>query len=793
MKHSLLARYVKLALFTAIASTSLTAFADDQIERIIVKGQKIDRELQETPTSVAVITESQIEDEQLINLYEVLDQIPNVSGQFGRDFSIRGINSFNVSGGGTSYLTSVYVDGAILPYRMIQQGAFNVWDVNQVEVLRGPQSTLQGRNALAGAIWITTEQPTYDWSGKTRITVGENGQREAAVAVGGELVDNQVAFRFSGENNNFDGVNKNITRNDYSDYNENQTYRLKFLFEPNAIEGLSATLSYTYNDSEIGVPFVAPESTSDNRFNIFNDETYEFTDNDILTLTVAYDISDDWSFDAISTYLNSDYGYRWDGDQGLESKSQLIDDRNDKTKSQEIRFTYEGDKLNAVFGAYYSNIKVKDVFDGPRQLSLDEDLGVPALLTGQLVRGFGLTEEVATLVTNQLVMPIYSQTGFDPAAVRAYGNSGEEITSAALYSELSYQLNDNFEVFGGLRYDYEKQSRHSETITTIENVDQLPDPTNPLYPSLHPVFGQYLPGILATLNSQIIQFAAEATGKENPVDESFSELLPKLGASYFINDSMSTHITYQRGYRSGGVGRNIANNEIYEYDAEFTNNYEISLRSAWLNDDLVVNANLFYLDWKDQQVSVQGDALDPRTGQRSTSRFNYKTVNAGSSNVKGFELESFYALNNNLKINFGFGFSESEFTDFIDIVNQDDRSKDKIYTGQSFARAPKWTTNFGATYTADNGFFMNVNANYQDSSADKLVAMNENAATRSSARTIVNTRVGYNWDNFGLFLTAKNLLDNDYYAFRTEGGTRTTSSVEYGAERQVSLSFEAKF
>ncbi|MBM7072607.1 TonB-dependent receptor [Shewanella sp. 202IG2-18] len=77
----------------------------------------------------------------------------------------------------------IYVDDAVLPYRMIQQGAFNDWDVNQVEVLRGPQSTLQGRNALAGAIWITTEQPTYEWSGKTRITIGQNGQREAAVAV----------------------------------------------------------------------------------------------------------------------------------------------------------------------------------------------------------------------------------------------------------------------------------------------------------------------------------------------------------------------------------------------------------------------------------------------------------------------------------------------------------------------------------------------------------------------------------------------------------------------------------
>ncbi|MBM7072606.1 TonB-dependent receptor plug domain-containing protein [Shewanella sp. 202IG2-18] len=94
MKPTYLARLIKVGLLST-AALSVNAFSEDEkIGKIIVTGQKIDRELQETPTSVAVITESQIEDEQLINLYEVLDQIPNVSGQFERDFSIRGINSW---------------------------------------------------------------------------------------------------------------------------------------------------------------------------------------------------------------------------------------------------------------------------------------------------------------------------------------------------------------------------------------------------------------------------------------------------------------------------------------------------------------------------------------------------------------------------------------------------------------------------------------------------------------------------------------------------------------------------
>ncbi|MGB0895118.1 MAG: TonB-dependent receptor [Parashewanella sp.] len=778
MKPTYLARLIKLGLMASVVAAPAAFAEDEKIERIVVSGQKFDRELQETPTSVAVITEKQLEDQQLVGLYEVLDQIPNVSGQFGRDFSIRGINSFNVSGGGNSFLTSVYVDGASVPMRMIQQGGFNAWDVSQVEVLRGPQSTLQGRNALAGAIWITTQQPTYEWSGKTRLTVGQNGQREVAVAVGGELVEDQLAFRFSGENNHFDGVNENKARKENSDYKKNQTYRLTFLYEPKAIEGLSATLSYTFNDIDNGVDFVAIDSTPDNRVNNFDEKTHHFSKNNILNLSVAYDINDEWSLDSISTYLNSDYGYNWDGDQSSAPDSRLVDDRTDKTKSQELRLTYEGDKLKAVFGAYYSNLTVKDVYDGPRRITL-ERLGIPQQLSAQLQARFKLPKAAAEHFTNNVVMPIYKRTGFDPASIRAYGNSSQEVTSSALYTELSYKLTDSFEVFGGVRYDYEKQAQESTNITKILNESKLPDPKR------FAAFDPRLPTILTLLNGEIRKQAKNATGKEDLVDDNFSELLPKLGASYFINDSISTHFTYQRGYRSGGVGRNIATNEIFTYDSEFTDNYELSLRSSWLNDDLVVNANLFYLDWKDQQVRVKGDAIDPVTKRKSDNRYNVKTINAGKSNVKGFEVEYFYTVNRNLKLNGGVGFSKSEFTDFVD-------DKD-VYTGQPFARAPKWTANFGAIYTADNGLFAGLDANYRDSSADKLVAVGKKPSTRSSARTLVNARLGYNWEHYGVFLTAKNLLDTDYTVFSTKGGTRTQESIEYGAERQIAVNFTAKF
>ncbi len=184
MKITQLARAIKIAVFAAIplSSSAYAQVSDTEIaegiETITVTGQKIDRSLQETANSVSVTTAKALEQLDISTPSDLFQHIPNVHGGTNQGFTIRGIDSFNVSGGGNSYLTSVYFDGAPLPFRMVRSGKMSLWDVNQVEVFRGPQSTIQGRNALAGAIIIRSQDPTYEWSGKARVTLGEEGQQE---------------------------------------------------------------------------------------------------------------------------------------------------------------------------------------------------------------------------------------------------------------------------------------------------------------------------------------------------------------------------------------------------------------------------------------------------------------------------------------------------------------------------------------------------------------------------------------------------------------------------------------
>jgi iron complex outermembrane recepter protein len=159
-----------IAAFSVSAQQSPDGTKEPDIERITVKGEKTDRGLQDTTTSVAVTTALKIEQENLQSLDDIINRTANVSSMYGsRGFTIRGIAN---EAGAPNPLASVYLDGAALPSQLSDSGPTDLWDISQVEILRGPQSTIQGENALAGAVILRSADPTMDWSGK----YGRSGQ-----------------------------------------------------------------------------------------------------------------------------------------------------------------------------------------------------------------------------------------------------------------------------------------------------------------------------------------------------------------------------------------------------------------------------------------------------------------------------------------------------------------------------------------------------------------------------------------------------------------------------------------
>lgn len=780
MKYNKVAVGLALACITLSNESIAENIVDESIETIVVSGQKIDRSIQETPNSVAVLTNSQIERLNVQNVADIYNVIPNVSGDFNQGFTIRGINAFNVSGGGNSFLTSMYLDGAPLPFRVVRSGALSVWDMSQVEVFRGPQSTLQGRNALAGAIMLRTQDPSYEYSAKGKLTVGEHGQQEMALAAGGALVDDLLAFRIAFEDKSVDGDIDNITRGEEQDDEDNQTLRAKLLFQPN--DSLEALLTVTSTDAEYGPRWVLFDYGQNpyEREVWNNSHIYEKTETDLYNLEVSWDIDDQWSFESVTTFSDSDYRYNWDGDM---TAVQVVEDnryfRTDKTTSQEFRLIYQSDDIQAVAGVYMSKLEVDDQASGERFIAFS-DLGLPPLdilLTAPAaLGGFGLPPEVANLV-----VPMYPD--IDPVILGLDSSLEQEVESLAIYTDITWQLSDKIDVLAGLRYDHEDQKNGSYASYSINN--QLPDESQLPQP-----LNQIVAGINGTLNGM----AADASGIEPLADADFDAWLPKIGASYHFDENMTMNFIYQRGYRSGGVGTNIAKQEIYTYDPEYTDNYELSFRSVWNDGKLMINSNLFYTQWSDQQISIQ----------LSTASFDTETINAGESNIKGFEVEMFYYPTNALSIVAGVGFAKTEFDKFDYIVQSTGEIKD--LAGRTFEDSPEWTANIAVNYDFDNGFTVGANANYKDESyayLDPQTSLDDaklaiDSDPKNDSRTLINVNMAYEWDNYQVRLDVRNLLDEDYisgYFFEADNLSNADSYGQHliGRSRQISLSFLAEF
>ena len=160
------------SLFSLAPSTVMAQDANDPdqdraADVIVVTGEKIDRTVQETASSVVVTTQERIADANIQTLEELFERTANLAQTYGDSgFNIRGIANKGIQSGGEAQLTKVYVDGAALPQGLTGYGPTDTLDLTQVEVFRGPQSTLQGLNALAGAIVIRTQDPTF--TGKPR-------------------------------------------------------------------------------------------------------------------------------------------------------------------------------------------------------------------------------------------------------------------------------------------------------------------------------------------------------------------------------------------------------------------------------------------------------------------------------------------------------------------------------------------------------------------------------------------------------------------------------------------------
>lgn len=730
---------------------------DEQRPEIVVTGEKAKRTPQETVTSVAVITPLRAGRENLLSIQEVFQRTANVSDTFSvGGFTIRGIADRGIKGGEGAALATILVDGAAMPSAVVQAAPTDMWDVAQVEILRGPQSTLQGLNALAGAVIIRTTEPTMEWELRARAMVATSDQTQLAAAAGGPIIPGELAFRVAVEKRDADGFTWNPTRRANESPLDSAQLRAKLLWTPSALPGFEARLGYTRYDRRSGYSFSYTDTTVpdffEDRRNFSNDPSDSHATTDIATADLRYTLGGGLSLTAISAFNEVEERNRYDNDQIVTNGGAYRQHNRYRTFSQELRLNYEGDRLSGLLGAFTYHRKTSIATTSENRLPTPIDT-ITALL-----RGNGADPQTA-----QFIARLYGQALPD-IPVNLTAQSDGRVKNYAVFGDGRFKLTDQLSLLAGFRYDHETNNMGIDQATRF--VGTFPDPRG-----FGPV-GSPLYRAAMAINQGLAGIVAQANGSAEASDRTFEAFLPKAGIEMAWTRDIKTAFTVQRGYRSGGSSSNIARSATFTYDPEFTWNYEMSLRSLWLGGRLSVNANAFYVDWKEMQVLANfGQGI-----------YDSHLVNAGKSHLYGFELEAAQRASPDLDWYASVGYTRTKFDAFATSIGSV-----TDYSGLEFSHAPRWTLSGGLNVRPLPRLGINLNASRR--SAVFTDVRIPQMATRAGGRTLVNLRVAYDAGHWSLSAFGSNIFDEQYFQYRLDGLPRAV----LGNPRVMGIALETRW
>ncbi len=580
------------------------ANAPQILENLVVTGEKLGRSLNETTSSVGIATREDLQAGSDAALKDVATQFANVISAAGdRELAIRGVPQGGIGGEGDTI--SVYLDGVALPSRAASfAGPLSAWDLEQVEVLRGAQSTNQGRNSLAGSVVLRSRDPTPYWDARMRAATMSRGGHDYAVAGGGPLSDT-LRFRVSAQDRYDNGDITNTTRDEDDAGREiTRNVRAKMAWTPALLSGYRMQYGYTQASNEYGDPL--HDSSGGERTETANVRGTEDSRSMLHSLEQRLEFGEGWRLDAISGWSDFSNLYTIDYDRSASDGGYSDNTLDEAIFSQELRLQYRADRLAAVAGIYLA--------DADKAAST---VGYDVATAGGLV------------------------------LLDGYINSDSTTQTLALFAESDWDFSEAWRLTAGLRWNRERARRHDASdlqLTLTAPIPGLPtqEPTGVPLPDA-------VSDLLATLAPSYVPPDYEASSRTR-----FNDVLPKLGLTWFSRSRDAWALTYQEGYRSGGTSVSFFGGAVSPFDPETTKTVELAARTRWLEQRLSVNANLFYTRWRDQQVTIG-----------ETSGFETTTDNAGRSHYYGLESEALWRFDAPLEIFATIGLLRSEFDEFV--------------------------------------------------------------------------------------------------------------------------------
>lgn len=685
----------QVTLRDSAAASGAVAGDATQLEPIVIYGARDTTTLGGTTSSVAIVNSETLVDSQIRTTQESFRRMANVldSATVNAGFVIRGMSSEGLvpSGGPAG---SIYVDGILQTRYNARFGARNLWDVEQVEVYRGPQSTLSGRAAMIGAIYIKSKDPTFDKEVELSTTVGSNDLVGGAFMVNTPLVEDQVALRISGAFERSHAEPSYYDFKGFDNYDDLTTdisglLRTKMLITPSEMPDTRALLTYSYakdrpNDALVGL--YSGRGDFNNAPVTYTE--YRWTEVHNLGLELTHDFSDTLRFTSQTGYQ---YGInnRRSIDHGTEGVINGITGEDDNSIfTQEFRLNYEGDRWKWVGGVYGSHEK----WDG---------------------------------ATDIIAFDYYQQSD----------TQRRRTSNFAVFGEATYEFVPTWFATLGGRLDYLKDRDHQQNYFDV--IDPSPVLTGE-------------PSSLSELN-----------------------FVPKVGLAKEFADNQMVGLTYTQGFRSGGSYFDRVAGELGTYDPEYSQNFELSYKGMLLDDRLMLNANLFYTKYDDQQVEIRPDPSVP--GYRITS-------NAATSRAWGFEIEPTYEVTDQFSVFTSIGYLNTKFLDFNHAALTTPQD------GKSFPEAPEWSWAFGGRYDFENGVFVGTDAKYTTSYNSRF---GTNGMYKIDPRFILNAQTGFKKDHWEIIAFAENLTDEKYFTIVDPDYSLPFGQV--GKRRTFGLNVRAKF
>ncbi|MBO1255045.1 TonB-dependent receptor [Alteromonas sp. 5E99-2] len=748
------------------ACSSFTLSAQEQsplkntekdVERIIIQGTKQELTLQEVDASIELFSEARLDAERIVDINDLLIRIPNVAGTGNSsNITIRGIGRTGSTGSGQGVTSNVYVDGSPLSGVALGRGVTSLWDTQQIEVLRGSQSSIQGRNALSGAIVVTTADPTYEQDGKVRITAAENSTYQIAGAYGNAIIDDQLAFRVAADYQKTDGFVETEFFDRNIDFENRLLLRAKLLFEPKAIDDLSIKLTVDHNNISVGngnFSVATLANVGSEEFEAF--EPFDLVDSGTfprnrvkttrIILDTYYDISDHWSIK--TTFTNEDtqverpFGSR-DPEIFTEIGLFANNEFNEDVSTAELRLTFDYGNFSGVVGGYY--------FDGDTEENIFNEVSL-AQQVAIVTRGFGsVSPETAALI-----------------------NTSDNSTSTinrAFFAQVRVDLTKDLTLDLGVRYDDESFANSG-----ANNVARLITPEDCTATVPGQLVGAPIESVSLPCSILVDNFLGAIQEDDLTQTVSFNAWLPKATLTYNINEDHSVFASAQRGYRAGGTDLTLTASPdgtgtiqtVFSYDPEFLNTVEIGSRSVFADGDVTFNANVFYSLYKDQQVATPGEDLQNPNDDL--------IINAAESSIYGAELSLEYFINQSWDVYASLGLLQAEFDDFP-FASEGEFTN---LAGNSLANSPEVSGSIGVNWANQDGLFANVSVFYSGSrfsffdnidNSDLFQLAIDAGASEDVASSVteevdsyvnVNVRFGYELDNFTVYGYVTNLLDEE--------------------------------